>query len=167
MTSLAQTAAQHPVARRRALRAIALFEAAKGVLALAGSIGLLSLLHHDLRHLALEMIGLFPFVLPQHEQGMLLHYADLLNHMNPSTLIALTVAYVSIRALEAFGLWRDYAWAEWLGALSGGIYIPLELSHLLRDPGIINAAVLLINVLIVAFLGAQLWLRRRAAMAAA
>ena len=44
---------------RGALKAIAIFEATKGVAALASTIGLLALLHHDLHHLALELVGHF------------------------------------------------------------------------------------------------------------
>lgn len=47
-----------------------------------------------------------------------------------------------------------------LGVLSGGVYIPFELRHLLHLPGIISAAVLVANVLIVVFLAHRLWRRR-------
>ncbi len=50
-------------------------------------------------------------------------------------------------------------WAEWLGALSGALYIPLELAHLAHRPGAINAGVLLANVVVVGFLAFQLWMR--------
>ena len=49
----------HPVAKRRTLRAIAVFEAAKGIAAFAAIIGVLDLMHHNVRHLAIELIGRF------------------------------------------------------------------------------------------------------------
>ena len=46
----------HPVARRRALRTIAVFEAAKGIIVLGASLGCLSLLLVDLHHVAVTLI---------------------------------------------------------------------------------------------------------------
>lgn len=50
-------------------------------------------------------------------------------------------------------------WAEWLAALSGALYIPLEVAHLVHRTTLINAAVLLANLAIVCFLAWQLWQR--------
>jgi uncharacterized membrane protein (DUF2068 family) len=65
-----------------------------------------------------------------------------------------------MRLLEAYGLWNDRAWGEWLGALSGGLYIPFEFGHLIHQPSAISAAVLTGNVFTVSFLVFQLWRRR-------
>jgi len=45
--------------------------------------------------------------------------------------------------------------------LSGALYIPLEVAHLMHSTTLVNAGVLLANVLMVAFLGFQLWRRLR------
>jgi Predicted membrane protein (DUF2127) len=45
--------------QQKTLCIIAANEAVKGVLALLAMVGLLSLLHHDLHHLAVSMIGRF------------------------------------------------------------------------------------------------------------
>jgi uncharacterized membrane protein (DUF2068 family) len=71
------------------------------------------------------------------------------------------LAYIGVRFLEAWGLWRGKTWAEWLGALSGALYIPLEIAHLVHRTNLINAAVLLANLAIVCFLAWQLWQRSR------
>lgn len=168
VTRIAEFNARHaeemramPSRRRRTLRAIAIFEAVKGVLALAGAIGLLSLLHHDLRHVALEVIGWFKLNPAGQHPMMLLHYADVLNQTNPYALIGLAAGYVSIRLAEAYGLWFDLAWAEWLGALSGALYLPFEIHHLLVHPHWSSVLILLGNLLVVAYLGVQLWRRRQ------
>jgi uncharacterized membrane protein (DUF2068 family) len=146
--------------RRRAQRLIALFEAVKGLGALAASIGLLSLLHHDLRHMVEVLIGHFGLDPGDHYPMALLHYATLLQDTSVQSLVALAAAYVILRLTEAYGLWKDRAWGEWLGALSGAIYVPFEVRHLLHRPGVLSAVVVLANVLIVAFLAWQLWRRR-------
>jgi Predicted membrane protein (DUF2127) len=49
----------HYGANRRVLHAIAVFEATKGIAALTVLIGVLDLMHRDVRHLAIELIGHF------------------------------------------------------------------------------------------------------------
>ena len=145
---------------RRALRGIAAFEAFKGLAALVIGLGLVQLMHHDLRHVVLELVGHFGLEASQHFPALLLAYADLLNRTPVGTLEWLLGAYLATRLVEAYGLWRQKAWGEWLGALSGGLYIPFELRHLWHSPTGLSAAVLALNVLIVGFLAGQLWRRR-------
>ena len=150
----------HPIAKRRALRAIAVFEAIKGIAALAAIIGVLDLMHRDVRHLAMELIGRFGLDPDARYPSLLLHYADLLPGTNVRSLVLLALGYILVRLLEAYGLWNDRAWAEWLGALSGGPYIPFEIGHLMHRPSVISAVVLVGNVFVVSFLVFQLWGRR-------
>ena len=153
-------AGRHAIARRRALRFVAIFEAAKGVAALVAMVGVLNLVHRDVRRLVIELIGHFGLQPDGHYPSMLLHYAAMLPGANLHALVALAVAYISLRLAEAYGLWNDWSWAEWLGALSGCLYVPFELHHLLREPSAISAAVLAGNVLVVGLLAYQLWARR-------
>lgn len=146
--------------RRHAQRLIGLFEALKGLGALAASIGLLSLLHHDLRHMTEELIGHFGLDPGGHYPSALLHYAEILQDTNVRTLVMLAGGYVGMRLIEAYGLWRDRVWGAWLGALSGALYIPFELRHLVHKPTLFNVLVVVANILIVAFLAYQLWRRR-------
>ncbi|MCY1167726.1 MULTISPECIES: DUF2127 domain-containing protein [Polaromonas] len=151
----------HPTARRRALRAIAFFEAFKGIAALAAGLGLLGLLHYDVRRLVLALLWHFHLDPEMHYPELLLHYADLLNGIDLRTLAPVALAYITVRMLEAYGLWREKVWAEWLGALSGALYIPLEIAHLMHRTTLINAGVLLANIVMVGFLAFQLWLRMK------
>jgi uncharacterized membrane protein (DUF2068 family) len=152
---------RHFIAKRRALRAIALFEAIKGVAAFAAVIGVLDLMHHDVRHLAMELIGRFNLNPDARYPSILLHYADLLPGANVRSLVFLAFGYIVGRVLEAYGLWNDRAWGEWLAALSGGLYIPFEIGHLVHRPSIINAAVFAGNIFVVSFLAYQLSRRRK------
>jgi uncharacterized membrane protein (DUF2068 family) len=149
------------LAKRRTLRAIAVFEGIKGITALAAIIGMLDLMHHDVRRLAIELIGRFGLNPDARYPSMLLHYADLLPDANVRSLVFLALGYVLGRLLEGYGLWNDRAWGEWLGALSGGLYIPFEIGHLMHRPSVISAVVLAANVLVVGFLVLQLWRRRK------
>ena len=59
--------------QRSALQAIAIFEATKGLAALAGLIGVLDLLHHDVRAVVLTLIGRFGLDPEAHYPSLLLH----------------------------------------------------------------------------------------------
>ncbi|KIF82840.1 tmRNA [Noviherbaspirillum autotrophicum] len=144
---------------RRMRHAIATFEALKGLAAFAAVVGALDLMHHDVRHLAIELIGRFHLNPEAHYPSVLLHYANLIPDANLHALFLLAAGYIAVRLVESYGLWNDYAWGEWLGALSGGIYIPFEVNHLLHRPSLINGLVLVGNMFLVAFLTVQLWRR--------
>jgi len=151
----------HPVAKQRTLRAIACFEAIKGAAALAGIIGMLDLMHRDVRHLAIELIGRFGQNPEAHFPSIILHYADLLPNANVGALVFFASFYIILRWLEAYGLWNERVWSEWLGALSGGAYIPLEISYLTQRLSVVTALVLVGNLFVVGFLIFQLWQRRK------
>lgn len=150
----------HPVAERKALRAIALFEAAKGMGALALSLGLLTLVHADLRAIVVNLIGTVGMDPDAHYPAMLLHYVDIFAEANKVPLVLVVAAYVTVRLTEAWGLWFQRPWGEWLGALSGALYVPLEVRHLLLKQNLASALVLAFNVAVVAYLGWLLWRRR-------
>ena len=152
----------HVVANRRALRTIAVFEALKGLIAVAAVLGLLSPLRHDLHHIAVALIGHIGLDAGDHYPAILLHYVDVLRDANLRSLMLIAAGYVLLRWCEAYGLWHERAWGEWLGALSGALYVPFELRHLLHRASWIGALVLISNIAIVAYLAWRLWHRRRA-----
>jgi len=144
------------------MRSIAVFEGAKGALAIAATLGLFSLLRHDLHHVAANLIGNFGLSPGDHYPALLLHYADLVEDTNRRTLALLAVAYVAVRSAEAYGLWHERIWGQWLAAFSGAIYVPFELQHLAYKPSITGAVVVLANLAIVTYLGVELWRERKA-----
>jgi len=143
------------------MRTIAVFEGVKGALAIAATLGLFSLLHRDLHHVAANLIGHFGLSPGDHYPALLLHYADLIEDTNRRTLALLALAYVTVRCAEAYGLWHERLWGQWLAALSGAIYVPFELQHLIYRPNVTGAVVLLANLAIVAYLALELWRERR------
>ena len=145
--------------QRSALHAIAIFEATKGLVALAGLVGVLDLLHRDVRAVVFSLIGRFGLDPKSHYPSLLLHYADLLPETDIQMLLALGGAYIAMRLIEATGLWLGKVWGEYLGALSGGIYIPFEIIHWADDPTWLNAFIVLLNVVIVGILTHALWQR--------
>ncbi|MFD1836792.1 DUF2127 domain-containing protein [Paracidovorax cattleyae] len=151
-------------AGRRALRTIATLEAVKGVVALMAGLGLLGLLHHDLHHAAVSLIGHVGLNPGERYPEMLLSRLDLLAQQDFQWLILAVAAYAALRFAEAWGLWKGRAWGEALGALSGGLYIPFEVWHWLHRPSLAATVVIAFNAAVVGYLAWRL--RRRPAEAA-
>lgn len=140
------------------LHAIAVFEAAKGLIALLAATGLAWAGPAALQT-ALDGLALKLHLNPSH--GLL---ASLLRAINPESLgvaIAVTVAYALMRFTEAWGLWQAKAWGSWLGCIGAAVYLPFELYALLKHPGWLEGSVLAVNLLVVWVLGRDLVKRRR------
>jgi len=144
---------------RAGLRTIASYEAAKGLLVLTAGMGLLGLIHRDVQEMGEDLVRHF-HMSPSSRYPRI--FLELTGKVTDAWLWALalgSVLYAAMRFTEAYGLWRDRRWAEWLGAASGAIYVPFELVELLRKTAVPRAVSLLVNLLVVGYL---LWdLRRR------
>lgn len=132
-----------------AVRSVAIFEAAKGVLVLVAGFGLLSLVHRDVHEIAARVIA-HAHLNPASRYPRI--FLDAAGAMTDARLLLYAggaALYASLRLAEAYGLWRGLAWAEWLAAVSGAVYVPIEVVGLVRDPGWLGAAVLVANLLVV------------------
>jgi uncharacterized membrane protein (DUF2068 family) len=144
-----------------ALRSIALFEAAKGLLVLAAACGLLSLRHTDL-HAATDAFLLRHGIDPERHYTRLFieSVAKATNH-HVGEIAALGFAYALIRLVEAYGLWQGKHWAEWFAVISAGIYLPLEVLHFAHHATLLSAGVIFFNIVIILYLGKLLNQQRR------
>ncbi|MGY0503684.1 DUF2127 domain-containing protein [Luteimonas sp. e5] len=139
------------------LRAVAMLEAAKGVLALLLA-GALRWLGPDAFRSALQSVTELLHLQPHHGSS-----AWLVKAIDAGTLnlvAALVVLYGLLRLIEAAGLWRARAWASWLGAVGAAVYVPFEVVALLRHPHWLTLAILLVNLLVVWVLARDLYRRR-------
>jgi uncharacterized membrane protein (DUF2068 family) len=146
---------------RRAVRAIALLEAAKGGLVLLAASGLLALLHEDVHALAARLIEHL-HLNPASRAPKI--FVDAAAHLDDRHLVLLAIGaavYAACRLAEAWGLFRERAWAEWLSAISGAVYVPFEVANLWRGGGGLDAAALAVNLAVVALMAAALRRRRR------
>ena len=131
------------------LRAVALFEAAKGVLTVLAGFGLLTLLHRDAEAIAAIVIRSLHLHPEGHYPALFLKYAEEINDSRIWAVFLAGIGYALVRFTEAFGLWHERPWAEWFGALAGAIYIPFEIYELSLGVSLIKVAILIINVLVI------------------
>jgi uncharacterized membrane protein (DUF2068 family) len=150
---------------RIGLKLVAVLEAAKGIVVFAAGFGLFRLVHRDVqaaaenlvRHLHLDPLGQLP--------RALIDASSRIDDAHLRMLALGAIAYSVVRCAEAYGLWTDRRWAEWFGALSGGVYLPLELYKLAERVTWTRFTVLAVNGAIVGYLVFVL-VRKRADRAA-
>jgi uncharacterized membrane protein (DUF2068 family) len=134
------------------LRAVALLEAAKGSLVLAAGGGLLALAHHDIQRFAEQLVEQFHLNPASRYPRIFIEAATQLTDARLWLLAALAAGYATVRFIEAYGLWRQRPWAEWFAAISGGIYVPIELYELLHGVTWAKTCVLVVNAGVVAYM---------------
>lgn len=144
-----------------ALRGIAAFEALKALAVLAAASGLLAFASHPGWVAAsLPIVGHLGLAArEQHALGTL----DLWLAAERGPVLLGAVGYAALHLAEAWGLWHLRPWGEALGAASGAVYLPFEIGHLLHRPGWPTAALLVLNLAVVAYLLRRLRLRTRSA----
>ena len=140
----------HP--SKTGIHLIAIFEAVKGVIGLIAGFGILSLMNRDIIEFAEDLVGF----LHLNSEGRLAHgiveTITKLDSSNIKLFFFLSLIYAAVRFVEAYGLWRLRAWAEWFAIISGSLYIPVELYELIHKPTWIRAGILIFNIAIVAYL---------------
>jgi uncharacterized membrane protein (DUF2068 family) len=134
------------------MQAVALMEAVKGLIVLGAGFGLLALLNRDVAHIAVSLVTRLHIDPEQHYAGVFLDAAERVTNTRLWAGAALALLYSAIRLAEGYGLWFGHRWGSWLGAVSGGIYVPVEVYELLHKPSVIKAATLILNVAVVVYL---------------
>jgi uncharacterized membrane protein (DUF2068 family) len=134
------------------LRSVAIYEFTKGFLVLLVGLGLLSLVHKDVQANAENILHTFHLDPAWHYSKLFIEKSATLTDTRLRLLSILALSYSALRFVIVFGLWRERVWAEWVTAISAGIYIPLEIIHLVEKPGLTSVIVPVINVAIVIYL---------------
>jgi len=136
---------------------VALFEAAKGGVVIIAGIGLLALIHRDVQRVAEEVVRHLHLNPAKRFPRIFLDAAAAATDARLWALALAAVAYALVRFVEAVGLWRQRAWAEWFGILSGSIYLPVELYELTVSVTPVKLIILAVNLFIVGWLSWVRW----------
>jgi len=134
---------------QESIRAIAVFEAVKGVFVLAAGFGLLHLLHRDARRIACEFISKVHLNPAQKYPKI---FIDLADHITDGKLwffSSLALIYSAFRFIEGYGLWKERVWGEWLAVVSGTIYLPIEIYEVCVKVSFVSVFALVANIVVV------------------
>jgi uncharacterized membrane protein (DUF2068 family) len=134
------------------LKAAAVFEALKGLLVILAGLGLLAFVHRDAQAFAERLVLNLHLNPARHYPRIFIEAAGRLTDARIWLFATGAFAYSALRFAEAYGLWRARPWAEWIGIVSGSVYLPVEVIALVRRPTILKAALLVLNALLVAYL---------------
>lgn len=133
------------------IKAVAIYEIVKGSVALLGAAALwywqksienwLTSATDSWQHYFGKLLT------PQIESAV--HLAQQANKNWPVFMLLIS-AYVSLRFIEAYGLWQDKTWAYWFSVIGYGIFIPIELYYLIMAPfDWFKLLILILNIIIV------------------
>ena len=142
-----------------ALRAVAAFEALKGAIVLVAGFGLARAIHADVGEFAERLVHRMHLDAARRFPRIFIDLAENLSDAQLWALAGFAMAYAVLRLAEAYGLWFGRRWGEWIAALSGAIYVPVEIYELTRGFSTVKVAALVLNTLVVAYM-CYLLLRR-------
>ncbi len=140
----------------RVLKAVAIFEASKGLLVLLAGLAVFSLIHQNIHSVAEQLVGHLHLNPAKHIPRIIIEAAGSLTDGRIRLLTILALLYSFMRFVEAYGLWLARQWAEWFALVSGSVYLPIELYELYRGVTWLKVILVVINLLIVFYMAIML-----------
>ncbi|MGH9530453.1 MAG: DUF2127 domain-containing protein [Terriglobales bacterium] len=161
MRSLVQTAIPLPAREHKPhikmLRAVASLELTKGLIVLGGIFGILFLVHKDPGDVADWCLTVLHISPDHHFAQVFLDWADSLTDKKLWVVAGAAAIYSILRFVEAYGLWKARAWAEWIALISGTLYVPFEIFKIVGRPSLFHVSLLVINLAVVLYMAYVLW----------
>lgn len=144
---------------KKGLRTVATIEFLKGVLVLLATFGFVEIIRKniDLEDAAQNLLYFLHIDPDRRLSQAFIDAAGRMMDANLATVLAIAFVYSALRFIEAYGLWRARVWAEWLAIISGAVYLPFELYHLIRRPTLAHWVILLINIVVVLYIAWVRW----------
>jgi uncharacterized membrane protein (DUF2068 family) len=138
--------------QRRVLRAVASFEFAKGVFVILMGFCALALVHKDVWVIAESLLALFHISTDRRSAQVFLDFADNVTDARLWAAARIAFAYAALRFTEAYGLWNQRTWAEWVAFVSGTLLLPLEVRELFRGVTLLRSSLFVGNVAVVVYM---------------
>lgn len=134
----------------KGLKAVAAVEFAKGSSALVAGIWFLLKLGDDWGNAAQSLLNKYSPSASLSDRWI--RFFELFDRRYQIVVASGLIVYACLHVVEAIGLWHHRHWAEGLGVISGGVYIPFEIYELVFHPSWIAGAIFCINLAVVAYL---------------
>ena len=152
-----EEAVEHPH-HDRGLLAIGLFKLGKSIFFFCLGVGAFKLLHKDLGDVAMQIAQ----ALHRDPEGrfvtFLMQQVDRIDAHRLREIGFATFAYSALALTEGVGLMMEKVWAEYLTTILTVMFLPWEVYELARDPNLMRLALLIANLVVLAYL---VWLLRR------
>lgn len=134
------------------MRVVASFEFVKGVFVLMIGLSALLLMRQDVWVIAESLLALLHISTDRHSAQLFLDFADSVTEARLWTAVWLALIYSALRFTEAYGLWKERVWAEWVALTSGALLLPLEIHGLMRGITVVRTVIFLGNIGVVVFM---------------
>ncbi|GGQ06248.1 DUF2127 domain-containing protein [Shewanella litoralis] len=134
------------------VRAVAVLEASKGLLALLVAIGLHAYAGQNLSLLAIDLVTHLHLNPASHYPSIFIAAIGSISQTSLTLMALGAAAYTLVRFIEAYGLWHNLRWTQWFALVSGAIYLPFELYEMVHHFSLLSVIVLLINLAIVLYM---------------
>jgi len=138
--------------QRRVLRAVATFEFSKGVFVVIMGVCALALLHKDAWLYAESLLARLHVDTDARWAQWFLDFADNITDARLWAAARIAFAYAALRFTEAYGLWNECTWAEWVAFVSGTLLLPLEIRELFRGLTVVRVGFFLGNLAVVFYM---------------
>lgn len=138
--------------QRRVLRAVASFEFVKGIFVVLMGFCALALVHKDVWLIAESLLALFHINTDRRSAQVFLDFADNVTDARLWAAARIAFAYAALRFTEAYGLWKERTWAEWVAFVSGTLLLPLEVREILRGVTVLRCSLFVGNVAVVIYM---------------
>jgi len=147
--------------QRQVLRTVAGIEFFKGILVILMGVCAIVLVQQDSSQIAAVLLTRLHISTDRHYAQMFQDFADSITDARLWAAARIAFAYAALRFTEAYGLWKERTWAEWVAAISGTLLLPLEVRELFRGVTAIRCALLVGNLAIVAYMVYVIVVNRR------
>jgi uncharacterized membrane protein (DUF2068 family) len=137
---------------------IGLFKLSKAVLSILLGVGALKLMHHDLGVVVLRISDILKIDPESRFVALLMSRADLIGAPQLRHFSALTFTYAVVCLVEGTGLMLEKRWAEYFTVTLTILALPWECFELAKEVTAVRVALLIINLLVLAYL---VWFLRR------
>lgn len=134
------------------LRAVALFELLKGIFVFLMGILAIALVHKDVWLIAEALLAAFHIDTDRRSAQLFLNFAGNITDARLWAAARIAFAYTALRLAEAYGLWHERTWAEWVALVSGALLMPMEIRELLRGWTWIRGTMFLGNVAVILYM---------------
>ncbi|MGA8763435.1 MAG: DUF2127 domain-containing protein [Candidatus Sulfotelmatobacter sp.] len=131
---------------------MASFEFVKGAFVLMIGLCALLLMRQDVWVIAESLLALFHISTDRRSAEIFLDFADSVTEARLWAAVWVALIYSSLRFTEAYGLWKERLWAEWVALTSGVLLLPVEIHGLMRGITVVRTTIFLGNIAIVIFM---------------
>jgi uncharacterized membrane protein (DUF2068 family) len=112
----------------------------------------LALVHKDVWVIAESLLTLLHISTDRRSAQVFLDFADNVTDARLWAAARIAFAYAALRFSEAYGLWKERTWAEWVAFVSGTLLLPLEVRELFRGVTLLRCSLFVGNVAVVVYM---------------